>query len=504
MQNSRIANARLNMISGLLQEVVALLCGLILPRVILVHFGSTYNGIVNSVVQFLSFSAVLRSGLGSATHAALYKPLADKNNELISGIMVATDNFMKKVGLLLAAIIVAFASVYPFAVKDEFGYLFSFSLVIIIGISTFAENMFSVKYKILLQADQKYYIQTFAVIGTQILSTVVSIVLIYMNCSIHIVRLGGALSYFSTPLFLNGYVKKHYCINWKTKANNNALKQRWNAFALQLAIIVNNNVDTVIMTLLVSLKEISVYTVYYMVVHNINKLISSSISGFKAIFGDMIAKGEKEHLKRRFQEIEWLVFAGSAVIFSVTAIMLTPFVLLYTRNVEDVDYNRYIFGIVMVSVHMLTVLRVPFQQAVEAAGHFKETRNGAILEVVFNIVFSLVFAYIFGILGVLIGTAVAAIIRTIQFGVYACKNVVKVSIGHMVKNYLVYFGISSIMVLLGQHFIPNSINNYFQWLCFAITVFLVCCVIVGIISLIFNYKQFNGLIVQTIKRRKKT
>jgi O-antigen/teichoic acid export membrane protein len=212
------------------------------------------------------------------------------------------------------------------------------------------------------------------------------------------------------------------------------------AFALQLATIVNNNVDTVILTLMVSMREISVYTVYYMVVHNINKLITSAINGFKAAFGDMMAKGEAELLRKRFLETEWALFAGASAFFSVTAILLTPFVMLYTRKVLDVNYNRYGFGLIMTCVHMLTVVRIPFQQIVEAAGHFKQTKNGAIMEVVFNVVFSLIFAYFYGITGVLLGTAVAALIRTTQFGYYACKKILHIPIWHMIKNYLVYFG----------------------------------------------------------------
>ena len=99
MRNSRSKNAKLNMISGLMQELTVVICGLILPRIILSHFGSTYNGIVNSVTQFLGFSVVLRSGLGAVTNAALYKPLADGDIQKVSGIMVATDQFMKKVVL---------------------------------------------------------------------------------------------------------------------------------------------------------------------------------------------------------------------------------------------------------------------------------------------------------------------------------------------------------------------------------------------------------------------
>ena len=502
MYNSRRQNARLNMITGLIQEIVALVCGLILPRITLIHFGSTYNGIVNSVAQFLTFSTVLRSGLGSVTHAALYKPLAENDVDKVSGIMAATDRFMKKIGGILAVLILGFALLYPLAVIDEFDYLFSFSLVLIIGISAFAENMFSVKYKILLQADQKYYIQTMAVIATQLLSTIVSIGLINLNFSIHFVRLGGALSYLLTPLFLYEYVRKNYRINWKAKADNVALKQRWNAFALQLATIVNNNVDTVIMTLMVSLKEISVYTVYYMVVHNINKLITSCISGFKAAFGDMIAKGEEDHLRKRFQEIEWALFAAAAAVFSVTAIMLTPFVTLYTKNVTDVNYQRYYFGLIMTCVHMLMVVRIPFQQVVEAAGHFRQTKNGAIYEVILNIVCSVIFAYFYGITGVLLGTAVAALVRTTQFGVYACRNIVKLPVSHMIKNYAVYFTSAVFLVYFGRFFVPDVLESFSEWIMKAVELFVACSCMILIVSLCFNHKQFNGLVIQSLKRRK--
>lgn len=216
-----------------------------------------------------------------------------------------------------------------------------------------------------------------------------------------------------------------------------------------------------------------------------------------------MAKGEKEHLKKRFLEIEWLIMAGSSAVFSVTAVMLTPFVMLYTKKIDDVDYNRYFFGIIMISVHMLSVVRIPFQQVVEAAGHFKQTRTGAILEVVFNIMFSLLFAYYFGIVGVLLGTAVAAIIRTTQFGVYACKKIINVSIWHMLKNYVVYFGLSALMIIAGRFLISDLMNSYLQWIYTAFIVFLGAIVIIVIFSLLFNYRQFEGLVLQAYKRRKK-
>ena len=255
MRKTRSRAVKLNVISSVTNELAVLVFGLIVPRIVLVYFGSTYNGLLNSIVQFMSFSVVLRSGLGVVTSAALYGPLAQGDVQAISGIMVATDKFMQKIGWLLAGIIVAFSVIYPLLVQDEFDYLFSVSLILIIGAASWAENMFSVKYKVLLQADQKTYIQTFAAVIAYILSNAIAIILMVAGCrSIHIVRLGMLMGLLTTPLMLKKYVDRHYAIDWSQPANNVAVESRWDAFAQQIATIANNNISTIIMTFLFPMK----------------------------------------------------------------------------------------------------------------------------------------------------------------------------------------------------------------------------------------------------------
>ncbi len=489
MKNSRGKNAKLNMLTGVLQEVVALVCGLILPRIVLGYFGSAYNGLINSITHFLSFSTVLRSGIGAATHVALYKPLADGDNDAVSGIMSATSGFMRKVGFILAGLILGLAVLYPLAVLDEFDYLFTASLIIIIGISSFAESMFSVKLKILLQADQKYYIQTIVAIFAQILTTVISVVLIYSGATIHIVKLGAAAAYFTTPLLLGLYVKKNYNINWKAKPNNAGLKQRWDAFAHQLATIVNDNVDSITVSLLCGMLEASVYSVYFMVVNNIRKLMAGFLNGIKSTFGNMMVKKETETLKSTFKSIEFALFAGCTVIFSVTAIMVTPFVLLYADNVSDVNYNRVLFGVLMSVAFMMNVLRVPYQSIVEAAGHFKQTKAGAILEVVVHISLSVILSFFFGIEGVVIGALVAALIRTTQFAWYSNVKLLGISILPVIKNYIVYFATMIALAVFVPKYVLIPCDSVLEWIINGFISFGVCVAATLLVSAIFNRNQ---------------
>ena len=500
--NSRRKSLKLNMITALFQELITVACGLVLPRIILAYFGSTYNGIVNSITQFMAFSVVFRSGLGAVTNAALFKPLAEKNDVAVSRIMAATKSFMNKVGWLLVVFIVGFATVYPLIVADEFGYLFSFFLVVIIGASSFVENMFSIKYKILLQADQKYYVQTIFAVIAQVLSTVFSIVLIVMGCGIHLVKLGSVIGLMTTPFMLKIYVDRHYTIDWKAEPDTFAIKSRWDAFAQQLANIMKNNVATIVMTFFVSLSEISVYSVYYMVAHNITKLFSSALNGVKATFGNMIAKGETESLRKRFKDIEFLTYTCGTIIFVTTAILITPFVLLYTKNITDVNYNQYWLGIFISLVSMMTVVRIPYQLLVEAAGIFKETRNGAFLEIILNVVFSIIFVKLFGVIGIVVGGFAAAIVRTTQFALISQKEVLKCSILGVIKNYLLYYATSVGLVAVSYALDCFHCDSLGEWIAVAIGVFLAVTVAVMAINLIFQFKQCKSVATYLLKRGK--
>ena len=88
----RKRKAFLNMSSSLIYQVVAIICGLITPRLILATFGSTYNGVISSATQFLGMINVLTLGITGSTRVALYKTLANNDTYGTSRLIKATDD----------------------------------------------------------------------------------------------------------------------------------------------------------------------------------------------------------------------------------------------------------------------------------------------------------------------------------------------------------------------------------------------------------------------------
>ena len=133
---------------------------------------------------------------------------------------------MRRLALIFAGLVLVFACVYPLLISDEFDWLFSATLIMIISISTFAEYYFGFTYQMLISADQKDYISSILSIITIIFNTIISVVLINNNFSIHMVKLGSAFANIITPVFLYIYCHKHYNLKKIKSGNINKLPQR--------------------------------------------------------------------------------------------------------------------------------------------------------------------------------------------------------------------------------------------------------------------------------------
>ena len=489
----RTRKALINSIMSLLLELTLTVCSLILPRLILSTFGSKYNGITSSITQFVTYISLLRSGIGGVTRASLYKLLSDNDTEGISGIVMATEKFLRQVTAIFAAIFLCFAAIYPIAISKDFSWWFSFSLFVIISISTFAQYYFGFSYQMLLQADQRLYIASFISIIANILSTVVAVILIKLGFGIHMVKLGSAIVFTAQPIVLGLYVKKRYHINTHATPNMVAISQRWDSFAHQMANFVHGNTDVVILTIFSTLEEVSVYSVYAMVITGVRKLVNICSKGMEAAFGNMIARDEKKSLLNNLERLEFIIFYFSAFCFTCAAVLIVPFVNVYTKGVHDADYIRPFFGALMCLAGVLWCFRIPYQTLVYAAGKFRDTRNGAIAEPIINILISVVLVIKFGLIGVAVGTVAAMLFRTIQYAIYSSRHIIERPLMVVWKKLaIISFNIALSAVLAMK--VDHVCKDYSDWIVLSLMRSAVVLAVSAVFVALFERKNFSGVV----------
>ena len=309
----------------------------------------------------------------------------------------------------------------------------------------------------------------------------------------HVVKLMTSVVYVLRPLGQAFYVKRHYNLNKRIKVVGEPIKQKWNGFSQHLAAVICQNIDVVVLTLFSTLENVSIYSVYFSVTNGVEQIVLTAATGLESLFGNMIAKGERETLSRTFNAVEWIIHTGVTIIFTIAGICVVPFVSVYTKGITDANYIAPVFGSILVMAYGSQCLRVPYFRVIKAAGHFKETQNGAYISAVLNIVITVSLVFKFGLVGTAIGTLVAMLYHTCYFVWYLRKNILERPVTHFLK----YVSVDA-LVVVGSYFATKIFTfageSYGSWMIFAVEVAVTVIGVSGILNLILFRIQIKDAV----------
>ncbi|MBO4330667.1 MAG: polysaccharide biosynthesis C-terminal domain-containing protein, partial [Oscillospiraceae bacterium] len=395
--------------------------------------------LVNSVTLFLAIFSFLELGVGSVVQSSLYKPLAENDSDSVSGIIVSANKFFRLLALILAVYIGFLIAFYPKFIHSasSFSFFYVVGLILAMSISFFAQYYFGVVDRLLLLAAQKGYVSYIAQTVTLCLSTAVCVILIKTGAGIQTVKLAGSLIYLLRPIYLRLYVNKHYRINRRIRYEGEPIKQKWNGVAQHVAAVVLDNTDTVVLTVFSTLSNVSIYSVYHLVINGVKTLFTSMTGGIQALLGELWAKQELDELKKTFSWAEWLIHTGAVLVFGCTSSLVSPFVKVYTDGITDADYHVPLFAFLLTLANSMHSLRLPYSIMILAGGHYKQTQSNYIIAAVMNLAVSILAVRSLGLIGVAIGTLAAMLFQTVWMAHYVSRTFLRRPAKEFVKHLLV-------------------------------------------------------------------
>ncbi len=155
-----------------------MISGFILPPFIIGAYGSEINGLTNSITQYLSIITFLELGIGAVVQSSLYKPLVDHDNTNISKILASANKFFRMIAFCLLVYVVFLIAIFPSITGNSYDWLFTGLLILAISISSFSQYYFGIVNQLLLNADQKAYVNNFTQCIIIILNVIITIIII--------------------------------------------------------------------------------------------------------------------------------------------------------------------------------------------------------------------------------------------------------------------------------------------------------------------------------------
>lgn len=484
--------------SALLLQIVTMICGFIIPRLFLEYYGSAVNGLISSITQFLGFIALAECGVGAVVQSALYKPLAKKDVGELSRIIVAAEHFFRNIAKLLLLYTAVLVVVYPNIINGQFDYIYTASLIVIVAISSFAQYYFGITYRLLLNSNQFGFVPIIVQIVALLLNLVASVCLMKWGASVHVVKLVSSVVFLLQPLTVSFIARRWHEIDRSVVLDKTAIPQKWNGLAQHISAVVLQSSGILVLTVLSTLENVSVYAIYNLVVQGVRNLTMSVTNGMQAFLGNLFAKGDMHAFKDCFENFEWKLHFVVSLAFSATAILIVPFIRVYTHGITDANYIVHAFGIMLTAAWGMYCIRLPYNIVVLAVGHYKQTQSSAIIEAILNLVTAIVLVLKFGLVGVAVGTFVAMLYRTCYLAWYISKNVIHRSLWAFAKHLFVDFiAVASFVGIVLCFFgaiSKISAMSYFEWLVLAIKILGLDVLIVGLINMIFYGRNVVKLI----------
>ena len=435
MVDARDDRAKRNIATALCNQLITTACGIVTLRVLLASFGSEAYGICASITQFLSYIMLLESGIGGVARAKLYAPLALRDMCEVSAVYNAIRRFFYYV----AAAFVAYSVLLGLTYHDLAGVtLYSrpyiFALVLTIGLSTLAKYMGGLANLTLIVADQRQYVNNCIMIAAAVVNAAAVVLLTQLKTQLLWVKLGSSMIFAVRPLLYRLYVKKHYPLP-KAGKTSAVLDQKWTGIGQHIAYFLHMNTDIVLLTLFADVKLVAVYAVYNMVIGSVRAITESFSSGMEAKFGELIAKGRLDRLRRAFRRYQTLIVSVSVVLFSCTGALIVPFVRLYTKGITDA-----------------------------AASRFRQTRWGAYGEAAINIILSCALIHWSPLVGVALGTLTATGFRSVYYMAYSGRHILHIPLSKLLVRFAAAAALLGVLAAAGCRLLQGiAIDNYFQW-----------------------------------------
>ncbi len=501
----KISKTYRNIIINIILQIVATISGLILPRLIIAAYGSTLNGLISSIGQFLTYASLVEMGIGSAAMITLYIPLCNCDYKSMSKILSSISKKYRTSGIIYTIIVCGIALIYPLMIQGQVNYSYAFSMTIILAMIGIIDYLFIGKYKVLLMADQKYYIVNFVKIIATCILTIVSILLLKYKVSLLIVKGFAVFVHALEAVMIRKYVKEKYPeINFNENVSMRFSQQK-SVLIQQICMVITYNTDIIILTIMLpsnSLKEISVYSIYAMVLSFAKNFMSVFYVGLGATFGNIYACNDIKNLKKKFKQYELVYDIFLFFVYSCFIALILPFIKCYAGGIADANYVRIEIAVLFGVIGIVAQIKDSHSTLVHGGcGKYKETEKYSVYEAVSNILVSIVLVNKLGMAGVLLGTLTSHLFM--DYGVIKCTykeifpETASTTLIRITRNVILFFILGGIEIKM-----TLMIDTWVEWIIAAISIAIFNGLAVLGINFLFEKKEISGIFQRKCKQSK--
>lgn len=473
MTNSRVKNTLLSTFTNIAEQIITIVFGFIVPRLVIKTFGSEINGLTAFITQFLNLFQLLQCGTVGASIYALYKPIATNDYEKINEIVDASKKFFFKIGVVFSFLCLLLIPVICFLQKDSSFKTWELIIVtIIMGINAALSFFFDARYDIVISSYQKRYVLSLARIINKLTYYILFFLVVIIKSHFVFLYASSLAGKCVSIIILHHY----YCVyskDWRKPILSNEYKidNRGYLLSIQISFQLVMALPYIIVSTFYDLVQTSVYSINYMIMNVLYLLVSA----FCMSVTEPLANYKNTHSEEEFYSVFYMIFYFIILIISIFAgcfiCLDTPFIKLYMSDVNVELYAKPLFAYTLVVSFIFMTIYLILNLCVDMYGLFKEIHLYTVISLVISFLIFIIIGKTLSIEYIPLG--LACYYSIIDFS-YICIIKNKTSILKVQKfllSIITLFSTTGIILLLKKT-INYECDTFIEWILCGVFVFV--------------------------------
>ncbi len=468
---------------------------LFLGRLVLEYLGSDYNGVNTTINQIISILTILEGDFSTASLTALFKPVKEKDVDQINGILTYSSRSFRKISLFMSLAASALILFYVPTIKTGLDRMTLYCLFAISVASSVVNICVTNKYSLLIKAEQNEYITLTIELFISTLCKLCSIPVLIRTRDVIIYRLFTLLEtvLISTAIALYSHHKYRFAdYHCEKPVKVNGTKD---LFVTKIVSAIYSSSTVLFLSSFSGTIYTSVYNVFNSIIFMVKQAIYVVVNAPVNAFGSLFSERERKEVYDVFVQYEFIIIVISFLILSTAAAVSQPFVLVYTKDITDVNYNNLFLPVVLALIALTELIHIPSGICINLTRNFSVARKIQTVTCVCLIAFNLIGTLIFGFYGILIGTLLTNIILASMEIIFTRRRIFEIDFSfffrHICSNMVLV--VSSVCEYLLFH---HMIHDYLSF--FAVGT--LCFMLNSLVSFAANYLFNKDMVIKTYER----
>lgn len=451
--NSRTTKTTYNIIMGFTNQIISLVLNFVSRSVFIQTLGTEYLGLNNIFVDVLNLLSMADLGFNTAMAYSFYKPLAEKDEEKLAGLVHFYSKVYAVIAILVSVIGVALIPFLPYIINTEeeiphlvIYYLFSLAGIVISYLFVYRTTI--------LTADQNNYKVTRITVWTNVARTILQIVvLILFKNYILYLAIKIIMQLVNNIVASRRATKDYpYLLNGGTidKATQKSIFHNMKAvFVYKVGSTLFTATDNIIISVILGTAVVGLYSNYLMLSTWLLVIIQIIFSSLTASIGNLVVNENAEKRYEIFQAVQSVSFILCGIITSSFFIMVDDLIFVWLGG----EYAIPFLSVVALTINTyLSCVLQPLWAYRDATGLYRKSQYIMLFGAVINIIMSIVLGHYIGLAGIIFASAIG---RLTSYFWYEPRILFKDYFNRKAKGYylsiLTHFTLVVAVILLVKH-----------------------------------------------------